>query len=135
MRTNRHDHHDLPGSRRLWPPRRVLVTLASLAAAVVLVRSGLLEMIVGPIVDQAVRNIITLILCFAGLMSLLIWFLRESDHGKPLKQMVLGGLLGAVVVAAGTLRIERVSGDLVPERRRRTVAGDGAGFSAVPRAD
>ena len=115
MRTNRHDHHDLPGSRRLWPPRRVLVTLASLAAAVVLVRSGLLEMIVGPIVDQAVRNIITLILCFAGLMSLLIWFLRESDHGKPLKQMVLGGLLGAVVVAAGTLRIERVSGDLVPE--------------------
>ena len=68
MRTNRHDHHDLPGSRRLWPPRRVLVTLASLAAAVVLVRSGLLEMIVGPIVDQAVRNIITLILCFSGLV-------------------------------------------------------------------
>ncbi len=115
MRTNRHERHDLPGSRRLWPPRRVFITLASLAAAVVLVRGGLLEPIVGPIVDQAVRNIITLILCFAGLMSLLVWFLRESDHGKPLKQMVLGGLLGAVVVAAGTLRIERVSGDLVPE--------------------
>jgi outer membrane protein assembly factor BamB len=101
--------------RRFWPPRRVFITLASLAAAVVLVRGGLLEPIVGPIVDQAVRNIITLILCFSGLMSLLVWFLRESDHSKPLKQMVLGGLLGAVVVAAGALRIERVSGDLVPE--------------------
>lgn len=115
MRSNRHDHHDHSETRRLRPPRRVFVTLASLATAVVLVRGGLLEPIVGPIVDQAVRNIITLILVFAGLMSLLVWFLRESDHAKPLKQMVLGGLLGAVVVAAGTLRIERVSGDLVPE--------------------
>jgi outer membrane protein assembly factor BamB len=115
MRSDRHDHHDRPVPRRLSPPRRVLVTLASLAAAVVLVRGGLLEPIVGPIVDQAVRNIITLILCFSGLVSLLVWFVRESDHPKSLKQMVLGGLLGGVVVAAGTLRIERVSGDLVPE--------------------
>ena len=98
-----------------WPPRRTWITLASLATAAVLVRAGFLEPIVGSIVDQAVRNIITLILAFSGLMSLLVWFLRESGHAKPLKQMVFGGLLGAVVVAAGTLRIERVSGDLVPE--------------------
>jgi outer membrane protein assembly factor BamB len=94
----------------LWPPRRLWITLASLATAAVLVRAGFLEPIVGSIVDQAVRNIITLILAFSGLMSLLVWFLRESGHSKPLKQMVFGGLLGAVVVAAGTLRIERVSG-------------------------
>jgi outer membrane protein assembly factor BamB len=99
----------------LWPPRRVWITLASLATAAVLVRAGFLEPIVGSIVDQAVRNIITLILAFSGLMSLLVWFLRESGHTKPLKQMVFGGLLGGLVVAAGTLRIERVSGDLVPE--------------------
>ena len=99
----------------LWPPRRVWVTLASLAAAAVLVRAGFLEPVVGSIVDQAVRNIITLILAFSGAMSLLVWFLRESGHARPLKQMVFGGLLGAVVVAAGTLRIERVTGDLVPE--------------------
>jgi len=99
----------------LWPPRRVLVSLASLATATVLVRAGLLEPVVGSIVDQAVRNIITLILAFAALMSLLVWFVRESGHAAWLKQMVFGGLLGIVVVAAGTLRIERVSGDLVPE--------------------
>lgn len=115
MRPNRQNDPEDPEARRLWPPRRVLITLASLAAAVALVRGGLLEPIVGAIVDQAVRNIITLILCFAGLMSLLVWFVRESGHPKPLKQLVLGGLLGGVVVAAGTLRIERVSGDLVPE--------------------
>ena len=101
--------------RPLWPPRRVLVSLASLATATVLVRAGLLESVVGSIVDQAVRNIITLILVFAAVMSLLVWFVRESGHPTALKQMVLGGLLGLVVVAAGTLRIERVSGDLVPE--------------------
>ncbi|MFM8984875.1 MAG: PQQ-binding-like beta-propeller repeat protein [Planctomycetia bacterium] len=99
----------------LWPPRRVWITLASLAAAAALVQAGFLEPLAGSIVDQAVRNIITLILAFSGLMSLLVWFLRESGHSKPLKQMVFGGLLGGLVVAAGTLRIERVSGDLVPE--------------------
>jgi outer membrane protein assembly factor BamB len=100
---------------RLWPPRRVLVSVASLVAAIVLVRAEFLEPVVGSIVDQAVRNIITLILAFSALVSLLLWFVRESGHAQPLKQMVLGGLLGAVVVAAGALRIERVSGDLVPE--------------------
>jgi outer membrane protein assembly factor BamB len=93
----------------------VLVSLASLATATVLVRAGMLESVVGSIVDQAVRNIITLILMFAALMSLLLWFVRESGHATALKQMLLGGLLGAVVVAAGMLRIERVSGDLVPQ--------------------
>jgi len=101
--------------RPLWPPRRVLVSLASLVTATVLVRAGMLEPVVGGIVDQAVRNIITLILLFAALVSLLLWFVRESGHPTWLKQMVFGGLLGLVVVAAGSLRIERVSGDLVPE--------------------
>ena len=101
--------------RSLWPPRRVLISIASLATATVLVRAGLLEPVVGPIVDQAVRNIITLILCFSALVSVLLWFLRESGHPTWLKQMLAGAILGLVVVAAGTLRIERVSGDLVPE--------------------
>jgi|688.fasta_scaffold20002_3 outer membrane protein assembly factor BamB len=101
--------------RPLVPPRRVWITLASLAAATFLVRSGWLEPIVGSIVDQAVRNIITLILCFSALMTLLLWFVRESGHANTLKQAMLGGLLGAVVVCGSVLRIERVSGDLVPE--------------------
>ncbi|MFM8705809.1 MAG: PQQ-binding-like beta-propeller repeat protein, partial [Planctomycetia bacterium] len=61
------------------------------------------------------RYSITLILCFSALGAVLLWFLRESGQPAGLKQMLAGGILGLVVVAAGTLRIERVSGDLVPE--------------------
>ena len=101
--------------RPLAPPRRVWITVASLAAAVAMVRAGLLEPIVGGVVDQAVRNIISLILCFSALMSLLVWVLRESGHASAVKRALLGGLLGAVALGAAVLRIERVSGDLVPE--------------------
>ena len=104
-----------PGLRPLAPTRRVWIAVASLAAATALVRAGWLEPIVGGIVDQAVRNIITLILCFSALMTALLWFLRESGHAPAVKRTVLGGLLGAVALGAAVLRIERVSGDLVPE--------------------
>ena len=106
-------------SRPLSPPRRVWVSVASLLAAIALVRWGLLEQVVGSIVDQAVRNIITLILGFAAAMSVLVWFLRESGHAAWLKRALGYGLVGLVLVAAGLFRIERVSGDLVPELRLR----------------
>ncbi len=91
------------------------MTLASLGAATALVRFGWLELIAGDIVDQAVRNIISLILAFSGVMSLLVWFLRESGYSATAKKAVAGVLAGAVVIAVAVLRVERVSGDLVPE--------------------
>lgn len=106
-------------SRPLWPPRRVLVTIASLATATVLVRAGLLEQVVGSVVDQAVGNIITLILVFSGAASLLIWFLRESGHSTARKRWVAGGLVAIVLAGMVCFRIERVSGDLIPELRLR----------------
>ncbi len=102
-------------ARRLTPPLRIWITLSSLAAASALVRFGWLELIAGEVVDQAVRNIITLILVFSGLVSLLLWFLRESGHSLALKRGVAGGLATAILLAVALLRIERVSGDLVPE--------------------
>jgi outer membrane protein assembly factor BamB len=99
----------------LWPPRRVLVTLASLATAIALVRAGWLETVVGAVVDQAVRNIITLILGFAGLMSLLVWFVWQSGHSRRAKRAVGWGVVAAAALACGLFRIERVSGDLVPD--------------------
>lgn len=101
--------------RPLVPPRRVLVTVTSLLAAIALVRSGALEMLVGGIVDGAVRNIITLILAFSALVALVAWFLRESGHPPRLKRAVGLGLVGAVLLGLAVFRIERVSGDLVPE--------------------
>ncbi len=101
----------------LRPPRRLIVSLCSLAAAALMVRAGLLEHVVGGVVDGAVRNIITLILCFSALMSAVVWFLRESGHAPRLKWAVAFSLLGVVALGLTTLRIERVSGDLLPEFR------------------
>lgn len=102
-------------SRPLVPPRRVLITVASLLAAIGLVRAGLLQLVAGAVVDQAVCNIITLILGFSASVSLLLWFLRESGHAPRVKRAVGYGLLAAVVAAVGIFRIEGVSGDLVPQ--------------------
>jgi hypothetical protein len=107
------------GERPLLPPVRVWVTATSLLAAIALVRAGLLEPVVGAIVDHAVRNIITLILGFFSLLSVVVWFLRESGHSASLKRVVGYGLLLMIAAAAALLRIERVSGDLVPELRPR----------------
>jgi outer membrane protein assembly factor BamB len=93
----------------------VVVTLLSLATATVMVRAGLLEPVVGTIVDQAVRNIITLILSFSALVSLVLWFVRESGYSAAVKRGLVGAILATVALAAAVLRIERVSGDLVPE--------------------
>lgn len=108
-----------PPPRPLLPPVRVWITVTSLLAAILLVRAGLLEPIAGAIIDRAVRNIITLILGFFGLLAVVVWFLRESGHATGLKRGVGYGLLVAIAAAAAMLRIERVSGDLVPELRFR----------------
>lgn len=103
------------GQRSLWPTRRVVIAICSLATAAAMVQAGWLEYVVGSIVDQAVGNIITLILGFSGAASLVLWFVRESGHAARLKRTVAGGILLAVALGIATLRIERVSGDLVPE--------------------
>ena len=103
------------GQRSRWPTRRVVISICSLATAAAMVQAGWLEYVVGSIVDQAVGNIITLILGFSAAVSLLLWFVRESGHAARLKWMVAGGIMLALALGIATLRIERVSGDLVPE--------------------
>ncbi|MEI8368163.1 MAG: PQQ-binding-like beta-propeller repeat protein [Planctomycetia bacterium] len=103
--------------RSLGPPRRLVISLCSLAAAAAMVRAGLLEPVVGGVVDGAVRNILTLILGFSALMSAVLWFVRESGHSPARKRGLAFGLLGLVALGLATLRVERVSGDLVPEFR------------------
>ena len=104
-------------SRPLVPPPQVLVTAASLMTAAGLVQAGLLERVplVGPVADRAVCNIITLILGFAAVMSLVVWFLRKSGYSPRVKRAIGWGLAAKVALLVAILRIERVSGDLVPD--------------------
>ena len=106
---------DSSATRHFIPPVKIWVTLASLATATVLVRYGWLEVLVGDVIDQAVRNIITLILAFTGCVSLFIWFIRESDFQTVVKKRGTVGLVALIILALAVLRIERVSGDLVPQ--------------------
>ena len=99
----------------LLPPRRVFVTVASLLAATALVQAGWLEVVVGSIVDVAVQHIISLILAFAALVAGLVWFVWQSGHAAAARFGLLGGLAAIVLAGLATLRIERVSGDLVPQ--------------------
>ena len=80
-------------TRHFIPPIKIWVTLASLATATVLVRYGWLEVVIGDVIDQAVRNIITLILSFTGCLSLFIWFIRESDFQPVIKKSVTAGVV------------------------------------------
>ena len=96
---------------------------------------GLLEPLVGGIVDAAVRNIITLILGFSAAMSVLFWFLFESGHTARLKRVVGLGLMALVGLLCAALRVERVSGDLVPQLTFRwSAARDRLLPQAVPAA-
>ena len=94
------------------------MTLASLATAISLVRYGWLEVLVGDVIDHAVRNIITLILSLyrAGL-SLLYGFSRRAhfSHLELKKVSLACPCLFNTFSALAILRIEGVSGDLVPQ--------------------
>lgn len=103
-----------PRVKTRLPPIRTLVTIASLAAAIMLVRAGWLGAVVGSVVDEAVENILSLILGFTALVSLLAWLVLESSHPRWLRFGVPAGLAAIVAVAAALLRIDGVNGDLVP---------------------
>ena len=105
----------VPRPRQITPPIKVWVTLTSLATAISLVRYGWLEVLIGDVIDHAVRNIITLILVFTGLVSLLIWFLRESTFPPRVKKTVAVFLVLSIILAFAILRVKGVSGDLVPQ--------------------
>jgi len=55
---------------------------------------------VGSVVDEAVENILSLILGFTALVSLMAWLVLESSHGRWLRYGLPAGLLALAAVAA-----------------------------------
>jgi outer membrane protein assembly factor BamB len=65
--------------------------------------------------DNAIANIFTLILGFLATMTLVVWFSRYSGFSRRAR-LALPSLLGvAVALAIGLLRIDHVTGNLVPQ--------------------
>lgn len=103
-----------PRLKTRFPPARTLVTVASLATAIALVRWGWLGVFVGSVIDEAVENILSLILGFTAIVSLLLWLVMESSHSRGLRYGLVGVIASLVAFTAAVVRIEGVNGDLVP---------------------
>lgn len=102
-----------PRRRRLFPPLATWLVVAICGAAIFTCRSLELPG------DNAIANVLTLIIGFVGCMTLIIWFLIFSAYGERVRfwSFVLG--LGCIAILASILRIDTVSGELVPTFRWR----------------
>lgn len=100
-------------ARRRFPGPIVLAIVLICTAGLVVLR---LRNVTG---DHAVDNVLTLILTFIPSMALLIWFSIFSGYSAKARFGLLG-LVGLVVLTAvAMLRVDDVSGDLVPTFRFR----------------
>lgn len=84
-----------------------------------------------PVIDPAVINIITLVLGFVALASLVGWFLLRSGYSRSARQGVAIGLVVLLVVAVATLRIDGVDGDMTPRFAWRWTKTADHGLAAI----
>ncbi len=71
------------------------------------------------LLDHAFAKIVLAASVFIVLMALLIWLAFGSDYSLALRIAPLVVVLGVMALAAATMRIERVAGELGPEFRWR----------------
>jgi outer membrane protein assembly factor BamB len=108
-------HSESGATRRTWrrklPPLSVRILLAGVFIAIVAMR---MSNFVG---DFAMSNVFTFLgLLFAGVI-LSVWFTFFSDYSIPLRASIWGLGIAAFVLAVFSLRVDHVSGELVPRFR------------------
>ena len=99
--------------RRRTPPPVVLILVAAVIVAIGIMRWG------GFVGDFAVTNIITYLGGMLALLILSVWFTFFSGYSRMSRAVVSLLAIGAVVVAFLSLRVDHVSGELVPRFRPR----------------
>ena len=100
--------------RRKLPPLWVWVVAAVCAVATVWVRRA-------DAPDRQMANILTLIYAFIAFLGLVIWFLSFSGYSRRLRVSTGVGLIATIVLSCCALRIDHVSGTLVPRFQWRWV--------------
>lgn len=109
----------LPG----WIGR--IIILSTLICAVLVRSAGSLDDPPPPLDDPAIRNLLSLSLCFAAGLTAWLWFCFRSGYPRRLRLAVAAGTalamvaLAGVIVAMGWTRVIQFSGSLVPR-----LAGD-----------
>lgn len=112
--TNRDGPPPLSGARPsrrglLFPPRWLRIVLGISAAVAIVSQLAALRH-----ADHATANVAALVAVSVGLGSLAVWFVFGSGYPQWLRSSIGAGLLGAAGISAIVLRIDAVSGELVP---------------------
>lgn len=97
------------GRRFPGPWCRAIVVLALIA--LLLFRNRVL----GAGMEQADLNVTVFLLGLVAAMALVVWFLAFSAYSRRLRWSVAGILILSLAAAGACVRIEQVSGDLVPQ--------------------
>lgn len=92
----------------LFPPLWVWLVVLTCSAAIAWIR---ISNVAG---DHAVINVLTLILAFIGWLAIVLWFLFFSAFSLRVRLLGLTAIVLGVAGAAAVLRIDHVSGELVP---------------------
>jgi outer membrane protein assembly factor BamB len=95
------------------PPKWVWIVLVLLGVVVAIVRST------DVIEDHALSNIATVLLCFVGIVVVVVWFLFLSGYSWLSRLLVGAGCVGVVAVLVFLFPVERLNGELVPTFRYR----------------
>jgi len=100
-------------------PRRFLSVLVWIAvflllAGVVLVQWFTPQLDIAPGVDGALANIISLILAFFASMTVVSWFVFSGLFSVALRYSLVGVAVVGVVALGAMLRVDQVSGNMLP---------------------
>ena len=102
-----------PAPRRLVPRRQVVVVVVLCLAAAVVLQIG------NPTGDHAIDNILTLVVSFVAMVTLGWWFVGRSDYSRTVRWTGVVCALGVVILCLSLLRIDQVSGEMIPVFRFR----------------
>ena len=99
--------------RALFPPWPTRLFVVVCLALIVVVRTCV------PVLERALINIFTLVLLLVAAITLLAWFVLRSGFAKRRRYEVAAAIVAVVIVLVAALRVEHVTGDLVPRFKFR----------------
>ena len=103
-----------PKPRRRFPPVLIWIVVILLLAVVVLVQWFTPQADFAPGVDGALANIISLVSLFFASMTIVLWYAFSGLFSATFRISIIGGAVAGVIVLGAMLRVDQVSGNMLP---------------------
>ena len=94
--------------KRRTPPKWLWITLGVFGLLIAIVRGTDL------VPDHGIANVTTWVMVFLATIVLLVWFVFLSGHSRPVRLGALAACAAGVGLFFALMRLDRVSGELVP---------------------